>query len=102
MQSRRTWTVGSPASSNAETTLASRGDVAVFGDIRVVKGRVARSSSTREELRLGLNLDLVRDGRPEKGGRGSNEEGKQDAGNNFFHRVGEETVVKGKKLLVVD
>jgi hypothetical protein len=72
MQSRHTWTGGLPGSSHAETALAGRGNAAVLGDIRVVKGRVARSSSTREELRLGLNLDLVGDGRAEKGGRGSN------------------------------
>jgi hypothetical protein len=99
MQSRHTWTSGLPGSSHAETALAGRGDVAVLGDVSVVKGRVARSSSTREELWLGLNLHLVGDGRAEKGGCGSDEEGKQDAGNNFFHRGGEETVVKWKKLV---
>lgn len=72
-----------PGSSHAEAALAGRGDVGILGNVGVVQQGF---SSKGQELGLDSRaLNLVRGGRAEKGGCGTNEDGKEDAGNNFLH-----------------
>lgn len=82
IRSLPTWTGGLPGSSHAEAALASRGDVGVLSNVGIVQ----QVSKGHEIWFWSLNLSyLVGGSRTEKCGCGSNEDGKQDAGDDFLH-----------------
>lgn len=84
----RTWTVGLPGSSHAETTLAGGGDVGVSFDFFIVqpsiKGR-SPSTTARDENVAFDSRKLVRSRRAEKRCGRTKKEGKEKGGNSLLH-----------------
>lgn len=82
-----------PGSSHAETALAGRGDVGILSNVGVVQQGFG---SKGQELWLGRSFNLVGGSRAEKRGCGANEDGKQDAGDDFLHGVDDDALDSSK------